>query len=100
MKKPNKDTVQNSYDIVGSAIHEHLLHNDCEPLIAFFYQKYEFESDDEWEWCEELVDIDSGALIFLYDFCEGQTCVKDLTVVPLSAVTGYYADNVLKGGAQ
>lgn len=95
MKKP-KIFIPNSYDIVGSAVYEYLLHNPYEPLIAFFYQKYEWESDDEWERREEFVDIDSGAVVFLYDFCEGQTCVKDLTVVPLSVVTGYYADNVLK----
>ena len=98
--KLNKEDIPNSYDIVSSAVYEYLLHNPYEPLIAFFYQKYEWESDDEWEWHEELVDIDSGAVVFLYDFCEGQTCVKDLTLVPLSAVTKYYTDNVLKGGTQ
>jgi hypothetical protein len=94
MKKPN------SYDIVGSAVDEYFIHNPCEPLIAFFYQKYELEGDDEWEWHKELLDIDYGEIVFLHDFCEGQTCVKDLKLVPLSVVTEYYANHVLKGGTQ
>ena len=31
------------------------------------------------------------------DFCEGQTCVKDITIVPLHEVTSFYAENKLKG---
>ena len=57
--------------------------------------KYEY--DDEWEWCEELVFCqgynDYKTVIFEDDFCEGQTCVKDISIVPLDDIVEYYVKN-------
>ena len=86
-----------SYDVVAEAVREYWKENYPEDMVAFFYQKYEYESDKEWEWKEELVecegDCDYENMTFLYDFCEGQTCVKGLTVVPLRKVTAFYAEH-------
>lgn len=89
-----------SYDIVGEAVSEYWRETlfPCD-VIAFFYQKYEYEKN--WEWREELVeshsDRDYESMTFLNDFCEGQTCVKDITIVPLWKVTEYYTQHVLMG---
>lgn len=89
----------NSYDIIANAVREYWERNYPTDVVAFFYQKYEFERDDEWEWCEELV-FPQGSdnwetVIFQNDFCEGQTCVKDITIVELDKITSYYAENVI-----
>lgn len=91
----------NSYEIVGEAVRKFWRKNDPQNVIAFFYQKYDYE--DSWEWCEELVEChgydDYEHMEFFYDFCEGQTCVKDLIIVPLSDVTRLYTKNkILKRG--
>lgn len=89
----------NSYDIIGEAVKKYWNESHPQDVVAFFYQKYDFEDDAEWEWCEELVEAYSSSdyerMMFLYDFCEGQTCVKDIRIVPLEDVTRYYAKNVL-----
>ena len=86
----------NSYDIIGEAVKKYWNESHPQDVVVFFYQKYDFE--DEWEWCEELVETYSSTdyekMMFLYDFCEGQTCVKDIRIVPLDDVTRYYAKNV------
>lgn len=85
----------NSYEIIAEAVRAFWKKNFPQDVIAFFYQKYDFETN--WEWCEELIeaegDSDYSNMTFLYDFCEGQTCVKDVTIVPLREVTAYYATN-------
>ena len=66
-------------------------------VVAFFYQKYAW--DDKWEWHEELVEChgsdDYENMTFLSDFCEGQTEVKDVTIVSLHDVTAFYAKHQL-----
>lgn len=88
----------NSYDIIANAVREYWKKDYPTDVVAFFYQKYEFEGDDEWEWCEELIfpkgSDDWETVIFQNDFCEGQTCVKDITIVELDKITSYYAENV------
>lgn len=85
----------NSYEIVEEAVRKFWKENYPQNVIAFFYQKYDYE--DSWEWCEELVECcgynDYEHMEFFYDFCEGQTCVKDLIIVPLSEVTRLYTNN-------
>lgn len=59
----------------------------------------------EWEWEEEFASPhasdDFETVVFQHDFCEGQTCVKDLIVVPFDEVSGFYAEmKGLKGGAE
>ena len=90
----------NSYDIVAQAVREFWNTSIPQLVIAFFYQKYDF--DKEWEWCEELIetngDMDYETVVFENDFCEGQTQVKDITIVPFDEVTSYYAEHMgLKG---
>lgn len=88
---------KDSYDFVAEAVRKYWEDTYPQDVVAFFYQKYEYEQ--EWDWHEELVECESSSgyqtVYFLNDFCEGQTCVKDITVVPLSEVTSYYARNEL-----
>lgn len=65
-------------------------------VVCYFKQKYEHEKD--WEWMATIgfyngYDMDS--VNFLHDFWEGQTCVKDITIVNLDDVMEYYYDNVI-----
>lgn len=89
----------NSYDIIADAVRKYWKEDMPIKVVAFFYQKYDFESDDEWEWCEELVypngSDDWKTVIFHSDFCEGETCVKDVKIVALDTITQYYTENVL-----
>ena len=89
---------KDSYDFVAKAVRKYWEDTYPQDVVAFFYQKYEYEQ--EWYWHEELVEYESSSdyqtVYFLNDFCEGQTCVKDITVVPLSEVTSYYARNELR----
>lgn len=52
--------------------------------IVHFYQKYKWE--DKW-WEETVIcsccDFPIGNVIFSIDFCEGQTEVKDITILAL-----------------
>ena len=83
-----------SQEIVAEAVTAFWQETYPQDVIAFFYQKYEWE--DKWWWQEELVESEYGhnyeTMTFLNDFCEGQTCVKDITIVPLREVTRYYAE--------
>lgn len=89
-----------SYEIVGDAVtkfwREKFFPMD---VVCFFYQKYDYDHDDEWEWCEEFAspvsDSDYDKVLFQNDFCEGQSVVKDLVIVPFSEVAGYYTKNVI-----
>ena len=88
---------KDSYDFVAEAVRKYWEETYPQDVVAFFYQKYEYEQ--EWDWHEELVECESSydcqTVTFLYDFCEGQTCVKDITVVPLREITSYYTRNEL-----
>lgn len=88
---------KDSYDFVEEAVRKYWENTYPQDVVVFFYQKYECEQ--EWDWHEELVECESSSdyqtVCFLHDFCEGQTCVKDITIVPLSEVTSYYARNEL-----
>lgn len=84
----------NNYDIVAQAVIEYWKNTIPQVVIAFFYQKYDFES--EWEWCEELIEPyganDYETVLFQYDFWEGQTQIKDIKIVPLDEITTFYAE--------
>ena len=81
----------NSYEIIADAVrnyvidemeHDHII-DYC--YLAHFYQKY--DRDDKWEECTEVLEVDDlDNIIFMMDFCEGQTCVKDITIMPLSDI--------------
>lgn len=87
----------NSYDIIADKVREFWKKNGSDDVIAFFYQKYDHEK--YWEWHEELCmsqsDSDYETVEFLNDFCEGQTDVKDVTIVSLSDVTAHYTRSFL-----
>lgn len=80
------------YDVVAGAVKDYWKVNYPQDVVAFFQQKYSW--DDKWERCEELVEChgsdDYENMTFLYDFCEGQTEVKDVVIVPLCEVTAFY----------
>ena len=89
------ETPITSYDIVEKAVRDYWdEHGYQDDMVAFFWQKYEFESDKEWRFMTEVVfACGQGTMEFLSDFCEGETCVKNLTVVPLDTVLEYYSKN-------
>ena len=90
--------MKNSYDIVADAVREYWKNNYPQTVIAFFYQKYEF--NDKWEWHEELVECsafnDYETVIYQNDFCEGQTCVKDISIIPLDDIIECYVKKYIK----
>ena len=89
-----------SYDIVAEAVRKFWRENRPQPVIAFFYQKYDY--DNKWEWREELIECESrfnyDMVIFQMDFCEGQEDVKDLTIASLDEVIDFYVKNKIKQG--
>lgn len=84
-----------SYDIIADKVREYWKETYPQDVIAFFYQKYNFES--EWEWHEELVQpygsSDYETVVYDNDFCEGQTDVKDINIVSLEEIIQFYIDN-------
>ena len=56
-------------------------------VVAFFDQQYDFDNASSWEYCEELIESngedDFETVIFHSDFCEGQTKIRNLKIVPL-----------------
>ena len=81
-----------SYDVIVGAVKDYWKVNYPQDVVAFFRQKYSW--DDKWERCEELVEChgsdDYENMSFLSDFCEGQTEVKDVVIIPLREVTAFY----------
>jgi hypothetical protein len=88
-----------SDDIIANAVREYWETSIPRDVVVFFSQKYDSES--KWERCEEVAlcyaSDDYSTVQFLSDFCEGQTCVKDVTIVPLTDVISYYYDNKMRG---
>lgn len=84
-----------TYDYVSHAVRSYWKSHYPQPVIAFFYQKYDFE--DVWEQCSELIDCESDmdceSVIFENDFCEGQTDIKCLHVVSLNNILNYYFEH-------
>lgn len=83
---------QDSYDAVAKAVKDYWKESYPQDVIVFFWQKYSW--DNSWVKCEELVEcinsINYETVIFHSDFCEGQTDVKDIVIVPLHEVTAFY----------
>ena len=81
-----------SYGAIAGAVKEYWKANYPQDVVAFFQQKYSW--DNKWERCEELVEChgsdDYENMTFLSDFCEGQTEVKDVVIIPLREVTAFY----------
>lgn len=86
---------RDSYDIVEEAVRKYWNENYPCDVVAFFWQKYDYEPDTAWIWCEEIVMCTStidNSMAFLSDFCEGQTCVKGIRIVSLDEVTAFYTE--------
>lgn len=84
-----------SYDIIAERVRTFWKATYPQDVIVFFCQKYDF--DNEWEECAELVSPhgsdDYEQVIFQNDFCEGQTDVKDIKIVPLDEIISFYSEN-------
>ena len=87
-----------SYDVIAGAVKDYWKVNYPQDVVSFFQQKYSW--DDKWERCEELVEChgndDYENMTFLSDFCEGQTEVKDVVIIPLREVTAFYYERKIK----
>lgn len=80
-----------SSEIIAKAVtdyYDYLISQYCcvdNFYIARFYQKYEWS--DKWEECIEIVECQDGVNVeFQRDFCEGQTEVKNVTILTLYEV--------------
>lgn len=87
-----------SENIIEEAVRKFWLETGyAQDVIAFFFQKYSFETT--WENCQELASPEGSyafaSVVFQNDFCEGQTDVTGIHIVPLDKVTEYYYKNVL-----
>lgn len=86
----------NSYDIIREAVMAYWEEQGgfAEDVIVFFEQKYEYE--DEWYSEAELVECHSpnpeDGLTFHNDFCEGQTCVRNIRIVTLEDIIYFYKE--------
>lgn len=93
-KEENKTKAEcvSNYDRVAACVKAYWQQFFPQDVVAFFFQKYIYETD--WEPCEEVVFCESpndyDSVTFLNDFCEGQTCIKDIVIVPLSEVVEHY----------
>ena len=87
-----------SYDVIAGAVKDYWKVNYPQDVVAFFQQKYSW--DDKWERCEELVEchgsIDYENMTFLSDFCEGQTEVKNVVIIPLREVMSFYYERKIE----
>lgn len=50
---------KDSYDFVAEAVRKYWEDTYPQDVVAFFYQKYDFEN--EWDWQEELVMCESSS---------------------------------------
>lgn len=91
---------KDSYGIIAEEVKKFWESSFPQEVIAFFQQKYEWENDEEWEDHSELVECEGSycydTTIFLNDFCEGQTCVKNIKIVPLDEILEFYKINKLE----
>ena len=88
---------QLSYDYIADAVRTYWKNSYPRDVVAFFWQKYDY--DEKWEWCEEVVfcksDSDYEEVSFLNDFCEGQTQVKDIKIAPLTEIIEHYSKTII-----
>ena len=88
---------RNSYDIIGEEVLKFWDKNYPADVVAFFEQKYSFENDSKWRAHEELVECtgnplpkDKSPMVFLNDFCEGESDVRNVHIVMLSDLLEEY----------
>lgn len=90
--------MKNSASIIEQEVRKFWKNNGYNvDVVCFFKQAYE---NDTLEYCEVIVECDNDSensdtvgLTFNYDFCEGQSVVKDLHIIELYKVLDYYSIN-------
>lgn len=96
MSKNLRRNTDTAYEIIEKAVKEYWEKERPQDVIAFFMMKYEHE--ETFEWYGELVECTSDTnyddVLFHNDFCEGQTCVENVYIVPLQTVIDYYFSHV------
>lgn len=89
-------TKANSYDIIGEAVLKFWNHYYPCDVVVFFEQKHEYDDARYWFKEEVIAEHDgSGGIIFNWDFCEGQTDVRNIEIDTLESVLQYYRVNVI-----
>ena len=85
-------TTGNTYDIVAEVVKKLWSETHKQDVVAFFEQKYNW--DNHWYEIECIVryneDGDPCVMEFDWDFCEGQTDIRNLYVIPLTDVLKGY----------
>lgn len=93
-----KTTRKDSYEIVADEIRKFWRKTYPQTVIAFFDQKYDYES--KWEQLNELAfqmdDGDYKNVEYQYDFCEGQTDVRNVHIASLEEVMEFYRKHNIK----
>lgn len=88
-------------DIIADAVRKYWAEeSQCpEPVVVYFYQKYDFDGDDKWmshaEYVSPFSSDDFNTVIFEDDFCEGQSDVKDIHIVSAEEVIDCYQTTIL-----
>lgn len=71
-----------------------------ETVVCFFEQRYEFQKESDKciviAECDRDIFYNEDDIIFDYDFCEGQTVLENLKIVPLRYICEYYYQNELR----
>lgn len=90
-----------SEKIISDAIEDYWTMCGLCDLIVLFEQKYEHESD--WEECAEFASpysSDCCKPIFRNDFCEGQTCVRKIQIIPFDCAVDLLRELIKKAGEE
>lgn len=88
--------IESSTDIIRNAVRKYWTEESQHPesVVVYFYQKYDFDSDDKWVLHAEYVmphsSDDFSTVIFEHDFCKGQSDVKDINIVSAEKVFDFY----------
>lgn len=89
-------TKANSYDIIGEAVRKFWNHYYPCDVVVFFEQKYEYEDEHYWTKEEVVVEYDGDSgMSFDWDFCEGQTDVRNIEIDTLASVLQFYRVQVI-----
>lgn len=88
--------MENSEKIIEQEVRKFWKNNGYNvDVVCFFKQAYE---NDTFEYCDVIVECDNDSensdtvgIEFSWDFCEGQTRVKDLHIIELYKVLDYYS---------
>lgn len=88
-------------DIIADAVRKYWAEESKypEPVIVYFYQKYDFDGDDKWEshaeYVSPLSSDDFYNMIFDHDFCAGLGDIKDINIVSAEEVFDCYQTAIL-----